>query len=183
MSYQPEWRNGREIGVGDRDCDERYRAIRDELKRHWTVVDRQRRVLDLGAYIGYFALRLVDDFPAARVVAVDDFPGLRRVRHARVNVITRRLSPDQVRDLGRFDAVLCLSVLHHVPRWDDLLDALLDATPLLFIESTSREENLPLAAAHTPELCDAVTALGGRKLTSTHGYKSAIPRELKVVTT
>src|SRR5690606_3683961 len=103
----------RVLQAGTRDCAGRYDAIALELIDHCMDERRGFRVLDLGAYTGYFALRLAHEF-GARVTAVDDFAGLeaRCGDHPKIRVIPRRLSPAEVAELGRFEVVLALSVLH-----------------------------------------------------------------------
>lgn len=131
--YQPQWINGREVGTGLRDCSGRYRAIKEHLP------DSVLHVLDIGAYNGYFCRRLVDDF-SPRCVAVDDAPELQHYRN--VTVIPRHITPDEIRWLGDFDVVLCLSVLHHYPNWAEYLDAILSTGAQVFIESANPAENL-----------------------------------------
>jgi hypothetical protein len=57
-----------------------------------------------------------------------------------VQVIKHLLTPATIGQLGHFDVVLCLSVLHHWPNWRDYLDALLAAGDLVFIESANPAE-------------------------------------------
>jgi 2-polyprenyl-3-methyl-5-hydroxy-6-metoxy-1,4-benzoquinol methylase len=177
LSYQDATRGGRVI-PGARDCAGRYEAISRALRdaRGFTV-------LDFGANDGYFSRRLAEDFDAS-VTAVDDWKSLpRSVAHEpRVSVIARRLSPHDVRHLGEFDVVLALSVLHHVPEWGEMLQALHDAARhVLFVETPDVSETLPKAVSHCPELAYTVGALGGETIAQTPGYRSQILRPLKAV--
>ncbi|MFW5415112.1 class I SAM-dependent methyltransferase [Nocardiopsis sp. CNT-189] len=138
------------------------------------------RVLDLGAYAGYFAVRLVEDFDA-HVVAVDDHPPLRKAASDRITVINHRMNADQIDALGDFDAVLLLSVLHHAPNWRRILEVVCRRSTLLYLETPDPSEHLPRAAAHTPALAAAVERLGGQVLTRTAGYRSTTPRELRAI--
>ena len=131
--YQPQWINGREVGVGLRDCSGRYRAIKNHLP------SGPLRVLDIGAYNGYFCRRLVDDFDA-QCVAVDNAPELEPYRN--VSVMSGHVTPMQIRVPGGFNVVLCLSVLHHWPNWADYLSAMLSTGATVFIESADPAENL-----------------------------------------
>lgn len=176
--YQPEWRDGREVGKGRRDAAGRYEAIAGYLgdARDFTA-------LDFGAYGNYFSARLVEQFNA-RCTAVDDTTGL--AESPGVSVVNRRLSAQELKDLGPYDVALCLSVLHHLTDWRVYLDALLDIAPVLFVETAHPDEVLPKAKAHSQSreiesALDALAAEGGTILTFTPGYDSRHARPLWVI--
>lgn len=175
MSYQPVWIDGRQVRPGRRDSDSRYRAIADHLAGRTGFT-----VLDFGAYIGYFSRRLVEDF-GARCLAVDNCSTLEH--SPGVEILKRRLTPGEVRGLGTFDVALCLSVLHHVEQWREMLDALLAAAPTVFIETANPDEVLPKASQHqhSAAIHAAVEATGARVLTYTPGYDANYQRPLWVV--
>lgn len=168
--YQPKRRNGRDIGRAARPAAPRYEAIRDELDGR-----RALRVLDLGAHEGYFALRLAQELDC-QVTAVDDWRGLRPALEdagdPKVTGIYERLTPQSLAALGEWDVILCLSVLHHVPWWEQMLTQVRAQSRLLICEVAVAHEVLPRAVAHCPEIPAAVKALGGRVIARTHGYKS-----------
>lgn len=168
--YQPRRRDGHDVGTPARPAAPRYDAIRAELEGRSGL-----RVLDLGAHEGYFALRLAEDLDA-NVTAVDDWRGLRRAlaeaADPRVTGIYQRLTPESLAALGEFDVILCLSVLHHVPWWEQMLAQVQNQSKLLICEVAVAHEVLPKAVAHCPEIPDTVKALGGRVIARTHGYKS-----------
>ena len=137
VGYQPVWQGGKEVGHGTRECASRYEAIRDYIKA--SDAPRGFRVLDLGAYNGYFCRRLHEDF-GAQCVAVDSCREL--VPSPGVEVVNRQLSPQDVKRLGRFDVTLCLSVLHHHANWGQYLSALLVSADLVFIETAHPGERL-----------------------------------------
>jgi Methyltransferase domain len=125
-----------------RECNTRYLAIRDYLRAHNPAnpISFKRydfTVLDVGAYNGYFCHRLHDDFHA-QCTAVDNQAALAPAPG--VKVIKKLITPDGIRELGHFNVVLCLSVLHHWPNWHDYLKALLSAGDLVFIESANPAE-------------------------------------------
>lgn len=64
MKYQDVWLNGRLIESGARNCEDRYNSIKlfcqNNLKRGFTV-------LDIGANMCYFGIRLIEDFNAGVV--------------------------------------------------------------------------------------------------------------------
>lgn len=181
MEYQPRWVDGREVGTGQRKASSRYEAIAARLDGH-----EQFTVLDVGAYNGYFSLRLAEDFDA-RCTAADTYRGLPRAlaeaADDRVIGLVERITPARVRELGPFDVVLCLSVLHHAPDWRDLLDALHEQSRVLFVETAVPAETLPKAAMHheSAAIVRAVEDLGGEIIARTHGYKSKRQRPLRMI--
>ncbi|MFD6691086.1 class I SAM-dependent methyltransferase [Streptomyces bacillaris] len=168
--YQPRRRNGRDIGTPARPAAPRYEAIARELDGQSGL-----RVLDLGAHEGYFALRLAEKFDC-HVTAVDDWRGLRpaleEAGDQRVTGIYERITPESLAGLGDWDVILCLSVLHHVPWWEQMLTQIRAQSRLLVCEVAVAHEVLPRAVAHCPEIPDAVKALGGRIIARTPGYRS-----------
>lgn len=116
--YQPIWCNG---GVNDyyryqRDCADRYEVVRALCARF----SRPFSVLDIGSNYGYFPVRIMEDFPEAVCVLVDDkevVPVLKEnLRLDRSVVVKRRVTAKELESLARsesFDVVLGLSVLHH----------------------------------------------------------------------
>ena len=59
-----------------------------------------------------------------------------------------QLTPPAIRKLGPFDVALCLSVLHHQPKWRAYLNALCASAELVFVETAHPDEVLPKAVAH-----------------------------------
>lgn len=175
MLYQPVWRDGKELGAGKRDAAGRFAAIAEYLG-----AARGFTCLDLGAYGGYFSARLADQF-GAKCTAVDDSPYL--IEAPGVKVINQRLTPAEIRNLGQFDVVLCLSVLHHLKSWRATLNALLDAAPVVFTETAHPDENLPKAANHkaSAQIHAALEQAGAIVLTQTPGYDERFERPLWVV--
>jgi 2-polyprenyl-3-methyl-5-hydroxy-6-metoxy-1,4-benzoquinol methylase len=179
MEYQPRWVGGREAGTSIRKAAPRYEAIAGQLQGR-----RGFTVLDLGAYNGYFSLRLAEDFDAS-CTAVDNWRGLplalAEADDDRVRAVCERLTPATLRALGSFDVVLCLSVLHHVTWWEQMLAQLQKQARMLFIEVASANEVLPKAVAHCPQIPAAAAGLGGRVIARTHGYKSKKLRPLYAI--
>lgn len=179
MSYQPGWKDGREVGTGQRDANGRYQAISRELQGH----DRFS-VLDVGAYTGYFSIRLAEDFEAT-CIAADDVPALRRLDAPGVTVIPRRLNGLELSRLlfAGVDVTLLLSVLHHVTWWRDMLAIAVERSRVVFVELSEPEERLPGAVAHAEALAmhDGVQGLGGRVIASTAGYDGRYSRSLYVI--
>lgn len=168
--YQPKRRDGKDVGRAARPAGTRFDAIAGELDGR-----RGLRILDIGAHQGYFSLRLAAELDC-QVVAVDDWRGLRpaleEAADPRVGGIYERLTPESLAALGEFDVILCLSVLHHVPWWEQMLAQIRRQSRLLICEVAVAHEVLPRAVAHCPEIPAAVQALGGRVIARTHGYRS-----------
>lgn len=134
--YQPQWINGKEVGTGWRDCNGRYEALKNYLLK---IGMQSPRVLEIGAYTGYFCRRLAEDFNA-RCTAVDNHPGL--VEYPGVEVVHRLVNPTQIACMfGHFDVVICMSVLHHHKNWPEYIQALLQAGDVVFIETANPLEH------------------------------------------
>ena len=127
--YQPIWCNGK---VNDyyqyqRECSDRYEVVRQLASRF----NRPFSVLDVGSNYGYFDVRLMEDFPGATCVLIDDkevVPVLKENRMLdRSVVIKRKVTAKELESLARsesFDIVLGLSVLHHFEDYERAYNAL-----------------------------------------------------------
>lgn len=186
MGYQPNYvGDGQEIGLAERDCATRYEAIRDYLR---VFGPTEGTVLDFGAAEGYFACRLAEDFPNLRVIAIDNNRQLPRNtrRFRNVQAHAHRVAPRDLPEIlggQKLAAVLLLSVLHHVPQWQELLYACTYAgAEVLFVELAEPEETLPRALAHhdTADMHAVIGELDPETLAETTGYRSNIVRRLQV---
>jgi hypothetical protein len=174
--YQPRRIDGQDVGTPARPAASRFDAIAKELDGHEGFT-----VLDLGAHEGYFSLRLAEEFNA-QATAVDDWRGLKpALAGSPVKGVHERLTPEALEALGEFDVILCLSVLHHVPWWEQMLEQIQLQSKLLFVEVAVAHEDLPKAVAHCSEIPNAVAALDGRVIAKTHGYKSRKLRPMYVL--
>jgi hypothetical protein len=120
----------------------RFRHIRPHLSG---------RVLDFGAAEGWWSIHAAE--LGCQVVAVEpdrlpaDLP-------ATVQPVRRRLEGDQLREYGRFDVTLALSILHHLDGWHGTLDVLTDITDgPTFVEVAHPDEQ---GVAGTPETRQAI---------------------------
>lgn len=175
--YQPWFRNGDTIGKSQRDATGRYEAIAKRLEGRSGF-----SVLDFGAYSGYFALRLAHDFNATATAVDADAhlaQGLEIGGDPRVTGIHRFLELEEVKGLGSYDVGLCLSVLHHLPWWRELVAALREQCGELFIETASPDEQLPTRAeADRPAVEALMRDMGGEIIAQTAGFGSDVPRPL-----
>ena len=157
MAYQPAWVRGVETG-GDRDCAARYDAIREVVKPY----TRQLCVWDLGASLGYFGLRLANEFGSVSVM-VDGRPGLLDV--CRENAIpttvamVHRLSVEDLREVSASsspDVVLCLNFLHHFEDWQEPLKRVLVFGGEIIIETPGRGDTGSVNYWPSQDLLDAI---------------------------
>ena len=116
--YQPIWCNGQvnDYYAFQRDCADRYEVIKALASRF----TRPFSVLDVGSNYGYFDVRLMEDFPNAICVLIDNKevePVLKEnLMLDRSVVIKRKVTAKELESWARsesFDIVLGLSVLHH----------------------------------------------------------------------
>lgn len=116
--YQPIWCNGSVNGYYpyQRDCAERYEVVKQLASKF----NRPFSVLDVGSSYGYFDVRLMEDFPEAVCVLIDNkevVPVLKEnLQLDRSVVVKRKITAAELEALSlseSFDIVLGLSVLHH----------------------------------------------------------------------
>lgn len=151
--YQPIFGHPEFDASASRACDERLDAILpvlDALPNRGAL-----RVLDLGCAQGYFALSLLERGVASEVVGIDKLganvelcQALAGPFEGRARFLEASLSPELIASLGSFDAVLGLSVLHHIAHEEGLeravaiVQALAASAGLAFLELALKEENL-----------------------------------------
>ena len=113
--YQDLWCKGRTVSTGVRHCAERWWLLYEYLKE-----SKPETALDLGANLGYYSMRLADQF-GTRVMAVESgyYPMLVDAVHAndddRVTPVNAKV--EDVLTVGvekPYDVVLALAVLHHL---------------------------------------------------------------------
>lgn len=68
--YQDVWLNGKCVKKGIRDCETRYKIIKKELDK----LRRPFRVLDIGSNMGYFGIRIKEDYPDVKVYNMEHNP-------------------------------------------------------------------------------------------------------------
>ena len=128
--YQDVWRNGHLVQAGRRECSERYGAIARVLSG---AFGRGFTVADVGGWDGYFAVRLAEELDA-KATNIDsrriDLPCHRRMKVTADNVLT----------IGEQDAILCLSVLHHMEDWRAVYAGLKAQAKVLLVEVCHPDE-------------------------------------------
>ncbi len=140
MAYQDRWVRGAVNQAGDRACADRYDIIRQVVAPY----TRQATVWDIGANLGYFGLRLADEFGCVSVM-VD--PRADLVSSCEQNALpttiamTRRLDADELWELAgseHADVVLALNVLHHMDEWPKALASIVALGETCLIETPAR---------------------------------------------
>jgi len=120
MTYQPTWIKGRAVSPGERECAERYEILRRFCRQY----GRPFTVLDVGANLAYFSLRLTEEFDCAAVAIEGSQAGqaclrvLEQNENPRVIFLARDVTLADLQALAEvehFDVVLALSVIHHLP--------------------------------------------------------------------
>lgn len=114
--YQPVLYRGRAAGGSDRACADRWEAMKRGLDA-FSV----ESLLDLGSAEGFYVLRAAQEL-ACMALGVD--ADMRRLAIAQNQIVSEKIAPagflfgviDEalLKKLPVFDAVLCLSFLHHV---------------------------------------------------------------------
>lgn len=117
--YQDIWIRGRCVSRGRRECAERFELIAAFCRQY----QRPFTVLDLGANLAYFSVRLAETFPGCTAVACEGIYGdwtreiLEENGNPRVILLHHTFRLADLRalaDVEHFDVVLALSVVHHL---------------------------------------------------------------------
>lgn len=173
-SYQDIWRDGKLQSRGKRDCAARYKIIRPALEKH---LGKGFTVADVGGWDGYFGIRLTEDLNAT-AVNIDQRNRDLPIEHRQLKV-----TADNVSQVGAHDAILALSVLHHMDDWRDVYQSLRDQSRLLVVELAHPDEattaKVDGAARNTGPSYEQVMA-DGQVLGSTKG-PNGVDRPLVLV--
>jgi 2-polyprenyl-3-methyl-5-hydroxy-6-metoxy-1,4-benzoquinol methylase len=136
--YQDRWCRGVVTQRGERPCGDRFAVIADYLNPAPPFT-----VLDLGANLGYFSMRLADRFHdyGITVTAVEwhhfDLldEAVRENGDDRVTPVKERIDRQFLNALPAYDVILALSVLHHLDLpFSEALDILRRKSPRVIVE-------------------------------------------------
>jgi SAM-dependent methyltransferase len=116
--YQDVRLPGQTFASGVRGCEERYQFIRSVASQF----NRPFSVLDLGANLGYFAVRLVEEFDCFVVCCEGIYASWLRAivsksARGRIVVLAKTITIEDLEELAEcesFDLVLAMSVVHHL---------------------------------------------------------------------
>lgn len=124
------------------------------------VVGPECTVLDIGTGpTGAFARAAADELGITALAI--DAKDRGWAPHPQIEWRHQSLRPRDVRELGRYDAVLALSVLHHTRHWARMLDAMRHAArSIVIVEVPQPDERLTTADARADlqQLYDAVAS-------------------------
>ena len=118
-------------GVGERDCSIRWDLFQPDVK--------EKRVLDLGTNMGYFAARSLQE-GAAEVVAVDrnsDILESARKLHPEMDGRFVEMNLDHTLPEGEFDIAFCLSLWQHLSSGSRPLMDMLKRIPVVYWEDAT----------------------------------------------
>ena len=117
--YQDVWLNGKCIKKGVKECEKRYNIIKSVVNKY----KRPFTLLDIGANIGYFSIRIAEEFPSSCIVAIepnysqDIIDGIIENELKNVVVLRKPLNASIIKTLStceHFDVTLFLSTLHNI---------------------------------------------------------------------
>ena len=118
--YQDQYVNGDIIKDGIRDCDFRYKALKqvfDKYKRPFTI-------LDIGANFGYYSLRAATEYGATSVMVESEDGEVKTLLNLceqndcrdNLTVLQTRMNLHKLKEISKcehFDVVLALNIIHH----------------------------------------------------------------------
>lgn len=147
--YQDVWGGGKRIKRGQRECVFRYQVVKEFFMQY----KRPVKVLDIGANLGYFSLRLAEEFPGTYTLCeagkVEGFLLAKLFEMNKKNSfvhIARRVKLTDLMLLAQrehFDVVLALSVLHHFDEpYQRVLDVMTQLGSHLLLEVPRPGEGL-----------------------------------------
>ncbi|HEY5234454.1 MAG TPA: glycosyltransferase [Verrucomicrobiae bacterium] len=137
--YQDIWIKGKVHRRGVRECEDRFNLIRDFCRKF----QRPFTILDIGANLGYFSLRLTETFDCTSLAfegVYGDWIGevLQQNKNPRVILAKKIVKLADLRALAEvehFDVVLGLSVIHHLDGgFDESLEVLRSLGDHLILE-------------------------------------------------
>lgn len=142
-NYQPLYTKEGVTNCFERDCKDRYTFLYNtfnKFKRPFTV-------LDIGANLSYFGRRILEDFPNATVISVEKDASIltRGMTGYPLLGLNTKIDSDIIKKWSTyemFDVVLCLSVLHHLPKPEAIKTtiALLQLGFEVYIEIPGKED-------------------------------------------
>lgn len=99
----------------------------------------QPTLLDLGANAGYFSKGMAD---AGFSVTAIEPPNGKKLEHPGVTEYRHWVQAPEDLPEGNFDYAIVFSVLHHIPRWRDVLEAVISKTNrIVYVEIPHAKES------------------------------------------
>ena len=146
--YQDVWVRGEAIIKGGRECELRFWAIYEALKE----TKKPLKVLDIGANMGYFSLRLSEKLPGTYVmIEGQESTAQALLKVCKLNnnpsivLFKRKLCLQDLKDLRaveKFDVVMALSIIHHFEEpYQEVFETLMTLGHKLVFEPPIAEEH------------------------------------------
>lgn len=143
-TYQDIIVNGKVVKKGQGpSCAVRYEAIKKSVLDDLKKLNRQIRVLDIGADCGYFSFRMASEYNAHCTI-IESRPHIRNLiklnnKIKDICLINRRISADDLVQMSRkqqYDVVFALNIVHHFgEQWRFIIDTLLKLGKFVIIET------------------------------------------------
>jgi 2-polyprenyl-3-methyl-5-hydroxy-6-metoxy-1,4-benzoquinol methylase len=119
MIYQDTWINGKCEQKGKRSCSDRYQIVKNICHSF----NKEFTVLDIGANMCYFGLRLIEDYNCNVIAFEFDHFDMRKSiidknKTDKLMFLNRKIQLSDIKLLNKtshFDLILALSVIHHLP--------------------------------------------------------------------
>lgn len=164
--YQDIWIKGKLIKRGVREVESRYSVIKEQASKF----SRPFTVLDIGSNLGYFAIRLAEDFPECTVVALEGLYGnwlqenLEKNDSQRVILLNKNFSLNDLKILAEcehFDLVLAMSVTHHIKGdFKDVLKTIRQLGESKIVEIPTEDNACGQASVQCSFIPDDATVIG-----------------------
>lgn len=146
INYQDVWIHGELVEPGARECVLRYTPIYEALKK----LNRPLKVLDIGANMGYFTIRLAEQLEGVFVAMEGDsqiadllVKIVKMSRNRQVFVMEKMLSLHDYTLIQEeyFDVILALSIVHHLNEpFQQVFEQLTKACDVLILEHPTELE-------------------------------------------
>lgn len=114
-----------------RECNNMQTAVNLKvLRQHWSLLETKKRILELGCGSGRIAHFLAEQLPGAHITATDKSDSLiqqAEQQYQLPNLTFKTLDADDIKDLQKYDCILCFFLLHFIPTRDQVFKSMLDA--------------------------------------------------------
>jgi 2-polyprenyl-3-methyl-5-hydroxy-6-metoxy-1,4-benzoquinol methylase len=170
-SYQDIRLNKKNSFKGDRNCEDRFKPIQ-KLATH---LNRDIKVLDIGAYLGYFSLRLSEEFKGTFVLiecsnlCLTGLQALCKLQNKKnIILLSKQITLNDIKQLNHiehFDIVIAYSVLHHFHEpFQDVFDEIRKLGDYLFFEHPNTQEK----QICVKKIIDQPLIFNGKKVAQTY---------------
>lgn len=137
--YQDIRIQGKTVIKGRRECETRYRVLKNLLDRYDKYDSFS--LLDFGANYGYFSWRIKEDYPNAEITLIDSRPLLKLLYESNkengINLINKTMDLEAIekfKEDHHYDIILLMSILHHFPEPESVLDTFKEMGEILITE-------------------------------------------------